>query len=400
MAKTRVSIIIPTYNRAHLVAEAIKSVLNQTFTDFELIVVDDGSTDNTEEVVRSFADPRLKYLKQFNNGVSAARNTGIENAEGEFIAFLDHDDLYLPEKLSVQVSKMEEDPTVGFVYSLYLGTRGRETPNRPGGDCHTPLELSHLLLGILAHLSTALVRRSWLQEVGGFDERLRYGGEDRDICLRLALAGCKMVCVPYPLTIIRQQPNSLARAAYDQREATSMAVLDKAFSDPRMPTEMQALRNTAYATQLIHLAAWAYIGLSPTMGRDFLERALARDPILANENINFLVSKLVDHIVGLSFDNPKNTLQLMISQLPGDKVFAKRLEDRLWGRFYEVAAFQAYKLGRPAECSAYALQAIIKTPSRLCNRGLISIFVRSLVGNQIVNEFKSLSRNLHRGGGG
>src|SRR6266540_1479939 len=88
-----VSVVIPTYNRASLLREAIDSVLNQTFNDLELIIVDDGSTDNTEEVVHSFTDHRLMYLKQQNEGASSARNAGIQAATGEFIAFLDSDDL-------------------------------------------------------------------------------------------------------------------------------------------------------------------------------------------------------------------------------------------------------------------------------------------------------------------
>jgi hypothetical protein len=386
-----VSIILPTYNRAHLVAEAIESVLNQAFPDFELIVVDDGSTDQTEVVVRSFADHRLKYLKQSNKGVSAARNTGLQNAKGEFIAFLDHDDLFLPEKLSVQVARMHQDSDVGLVYSLYLGTKQQEEPRRRAGGCHSPLELRHLLLGTLIHLSSTLVRRLWLQKVGGFDERLQYGGEDRDILLRLALAGCKMICVPTPLSIIRQQPESLARTSFHVREATSRSVLDKAFSDPRMPAEMQTLRSTAYAIQLVHLAAWAYAGSYPDIGRGFLERALTVDRTLAAANLSFLINKLVDLIVGLSLDGPETTLRLITSRLPGDKAFISNFEDRLWGRFYEVAAFQAYELGQRAKCMKYVTRAVGKTPATLRNRGLLSIFVRSLVGNRIIAEFKSLS---------
>jgi glycosyltransferase involved in cell wall biosynthesis len=392
MAIAVVSIIIPTYNRAHLVAEAIESALDQTNSDFELIVVDDGSTDNTEEIVRSFRDDRLKYVKQSNQGVSAARNTGIATAKGEFIAFLDHDDLFLPEKVSVQLARIRHDPKVGLVYSTYFGTTGTEAPRRQAGACHSPVELHHLLLGTLIHLSTALVRRSWLQQVGGFDEKLQSGGEDRDICLRLLLAGCEMVCVPNPLTIIRQQPNSLARDSYHHREETWRVILDKAFSDPRMPPEMQALRTRAFATQLVRLAAWAYTGLCPDIGRDFLERGLIMDPTLSNEDIGFLVDKLVDHVIGLSLGDPENTLQLMRSHLPGDNSFRDRLWRRLWGRFYEAAAFQAYQADQRAKCIRFVIRAVGQTPASLRNRGLLSIFVRSFVPRQVGHKTAVLPR--------
>ena len=119
--KPTVSIIIPTYNRAHLIDRSIQSVLNQTYQDFELIVVDDGSTDNTEDIIRQFQekDKRIKYIKHDKNkGGSAARNTGIKNSRGEYIAFQDSDDEWFPEKLEKQIEIIEcTDPKVGIVYS-------------------------------------------------------------------------------------------------------------------------------------------------------------------------------------------------------------------------------------------------------------------------------------------
>ena len=115
----KVSVIIPTYNRAHLVSRAIKSVLNQNFQDFEIIVVDDGSTDNTEEVIKSFKDKRIRYIwHEINKGGNAARNTGLKNSRGEYIAFLDSDDEWLPEKLERQLEIFEksQDEKLGFVY--------------------------------------------------------------------------------------------------------------------------------------------------------------------------------------------------------------------------------------------------------------------------------------------
>lgn len=103
----RVSVVIPTYNRAQFIASAIESVLTQTFGDFELIVVDDGSTDRTSEIVTSISDPRLVFVRQDNAGRSTARNRALALAKGAYIAFLDSDDLYLPGKLALQIQYMD-----------------------------------------------------------------------------------------------------------------------------------------------------------------------------------------------------------------------------------------------------------------------------------------------------
>ena len=116
----RVSVIIPTYNRAGYLCESIESVLTQTYTDYEIIVVDDGSTDDTEEVLQLWiADGTIHYVWQENRGESAARNHGIELAIGEYIAFLDSDDLFMPTKLEEQVAYLDNHPEVGMAHSCY-----------------------------------------------------------------------------------------------------------------------------------------------------------------------------------------------------------------------------------------------------------------------------------------
>jgi glycosyltransferase involved in cell wall biosynthesis len=110
-----VSVIIPAYNQGHYLGEAIQSVLSQTYQDFEVLVIDDGSTDNTAEIARSFSDPRIQYIYQDNRGLSGARNTGIRHARGEYLTYLDSDDQFLPEKLELLTPNLKPTLELGLV---------------------------------------------------------------------------------------------------------------------------------------------------------------------------------------------------------------------------------------------------------------------------------------------
>ncbi len=123
----KVSVIIPAYKVEKYIADTIQSVLEQTYKNFELLIVDDGSPDKSVEIGQQFVDPRIKIIRQNNRGVSAARNTGVSHAQGEYLAFLDGDDLWLPEKLEKHVEHLESSPTVGvsFSHSAFINEAGQ-----------------------------------------------------------------------------------------------------------------------------------------------------------------------------------------------------------------------------------------------------------------------------------
>jgi glycosyltransferase involved in cell wall biosynthesis len=190
MDSPRVSVIIPTHNLGHLLSGAIESVLAQSFTDWELIVVDDASTDRTGHIVRQYLkEPRMRYLRlEQNAGPSAARNRGIANTTGDLLSFLDADDRWLPTKLERQVAVFQ-DETVSV-----CGVAAYE--HHPGGRTRlrrkvSPFEGDSLFLELLfrntipGSASAVMVRRDCFSKVGLWDESLR-GGEDRDLWLRLA----------------------------------------------------------------------------------------------------------------------------------------------------------------------------------------------------------------------
>jgi len=187
----KVSVIVPTYNRANLIGEAIDSVLSQTFGDFELIVVDNYSTDNTESVVKSYLDKRIRYYKNHNHGlVSVSRNFGIEKSGGEYIAFLDDDDLWLPQKLEKQLLLMDSHRELGLVYSdrHSIDSNG----NLVGETCFRSVKpfrghvFNELIVVNFIPQLTVLVRRQVLDMVGAFNLKYKIA-QDYDLWLRIAV---------------------------------------------------------------------------------------------------------------------------------------------------------------------------------------------------------------------
>jgi len=208
-----VSVIIPTYNRANLIEKAIKSVLKQTYQDFEIIVVDDGSIDNTEEIVKDFTDFRIHYIcHKHNQGVSAARNTGIKTCRGEYIAFLDSDDEWLPGKLDKQIKVLQsESSEVGVVHSdlLYIDENGKNMNKlrnpKKGGYIYEDL----LGKNCVGPPSTLLIKKECFNRVGLFDNLLN-AQEDWDMYIRIAKY-YKFTFIKIPLVKYRKHPSQISR---------------------------------------------------------------------------------------------------------------------------------------------------------------------------------------------
>lgn len=204
-----VSVIIPTYNRAHLVTEALRSVFGQTFKEYEVIVVDDGSTDGTGEILKSYAD-RIRYIYQENEGIAGARNRGILLSRGKYIAFLDSDDRWLPEKLERQIAYLEAHPKVGLLCThLFRYEIGREEA-REKCPPKFPKDFEELLEGPNGvPTSTAVVRRDCFMAVGLFDPTLP-PIEDWDMWLRIAQR-FQMDCLKEVLSENRKHPENTTK---------------------------------------------------------------------------------------------------------------------------------------------------------------------------------------------
>jgi glycosyltransferase involved in cell wall biosynthesis len=206
-----VSILMPAYKVDKYITEALDSVFNQTFTDFEVIVINDGSPDQLEQVLEPYMN-RIVYLKQENSGQSAARNRAIEIARGRYLALLDPDDIWTPDYLSIQISMMDNDPTISVLYPdavlfgnpFYEGKTYMQTCPSEG-----EVTLKKLITEECNVMISALIRRDVMIEVGAFDEALR-SSEDFDLWVRIAKQGHRIAFHRAPLVYYRRRPESLS----------------------------------------------------------------------------------------------------------------------------------------------------------------------------------------------
>ena len=223
--RPKVSVIIPTYQRGYLVGQAIESVLAQTYADYEIIVIDDASTDNTMVVLDGFKD-RIKIIHlEENRSVGAARNAGILASQGDYVAFLDSDDLWVSEKLRKQIDLFRTNTNIGLVYSdfSYFDENGIEPSTsfeKNGGGKRGTIHRDVFMGGPISTL-TATVRRTCLDKVGLFDETLP-ACEDLDMWLRIT-ASYQVDFVNEPLSLYRFSPNQLHK--YEGREKTLLGRL-------------------------------------------------------------------------------------------------------------------------------------------------------------------------------
>ena len=211
-----VSVIIPTYNRAKYLRQCIESALSQDYPNLEVIVVDNGSINSTSEtpqILASFGN-KIKCLKEEKKGTSAARNKGLRAARGEFIAFLDDDDFYLPGKISLSVRKLQEDLSVSLVYTDYLevNSEGRRTKTQRRNHPQAEKFLRTFLKGFHFLPSTVLMHKECLEKTGHFDETMQYS-TDTDLWFRMLKAGYRFGHIPEPLTAYRWHPENHSRTA-------------------------------------------------------------------------------------------------------------------------------------------------------------------------------------------
>jgi glycosyltransferase involved in cell wall biosynthesis len=252
-----VTVVMPAFNSAQVIKDSLDSIQAQTFRDFEVIVVDDGSTDNTAQIVRNFckADARFTLIQQPNSGISRARNAAIRQARGEWIAFLDSDDLWLPEKLSRQMELSVKDPHANLLFTNYYPWDGKNdlregySPEKslPQGDV-----MEELIWRFVFLPSSVLVRRQLLLEAGLFDVEL-FLSEDWDLWLRLGTLGLKVRGVREPLVRYRRWPESHTAKNKLKSIQANLVVLKKNFDAicAKYPALKKSYLKSLEATQTV-----------------------------------------------------------------------------------------------------------------------------------------------------
>jgi glycosyltransferase involved in cell wall biosynthesis len=272
------TVVMPAYNAAAYLSQTIESVLSQTFTDFELIIINDGSTDDTGAIADEYSkiDNRVKVLFQPNQGVSATRNKGINLSKSKYIAFIDADDKWFSENLKFHFEHLEKNPYLGISYAKveFLHPDGKHTGKIARGRL-TKLQPQHLLYeNPTMTVSNIVVRRQVFGEIGCFDCTMSYS-EDMDFLFRVACSHWQIEGIDRVLLGYRTTQGGLSSQLYKMEEGWE-TLMNKARA--KAPELVDKHYSRARSNHLRYLARRAFrLHLSPKVGVDFLNRALNSD---------------------------------------------------------------------------------------------------------------------------
>jgi glycosyltransferase involved in cell wall biosynthesis len=298
----KISVVVPAYNVCNYIEDTLKSLECQTFQDFEVLIVNDGSTDNTANVVQPFVerDSRFKLLHKKNGGLSSARNYGINYAVGEYIALLDGDDTYHPDKLANHVGHLEQNPDVGVVYSASRAIRDDGRPTfitLSGKPVNSDPLLALLCKNFIGHGSNGVFRRSLVSSIGEFDETLR-SMEDIDFWLRVAATRqWKFYREKRVLCYYRVRPSGLSFNVA-QMELCSQQVIHAAYH--RSPELVQPILETAYAYMYRLMARLCIQSKDTEKARYYIDQAFSHDKSIFFRDVRSLITLIAVHLAPLT----------------------------------------------------------------------------------------------------
>jgi glycosyltransferase involved in cell wall biosynthesis len=318
----KASVIIPTFNRAEYLGQAIESVLSQTLQDFEIIVVDDGSTDNTREVALSYKDTRVNYVHKDNGGVSSARNTGIKTSRGEYIALLDSDDIWLPDNLERKVKILDSHPDIGLVCSdayfldnktgMNTGTLWSEKrfkySQNPENAARQPMK-DLLWRSCFIMPQATIIRNSVFTTVGYFDESLPTS-EDWDFFVRV-VQRFPIEIINAPLLKIRRHSASLSKNL-DKVYQGSVISINKAIRSDSFSGEELSILKKRLALEHCRYGRWALINNRGSAAKKALLSSIRTNPWDIRAYA-YLVLSLFGNRTFLSFRSWKKTFKHIVS---------------------------------------------------------------------------------------
>ncbi|MDY6898228.1 MAG: glycosyltransferase [Cyanobacteriota bacterium] len=283
---TKVSVIIPAYNAMNYLPQTVESLLKQSFTDFEVIIVNDGSSDGIEKWANTITDNRVKLISQKNQGTAVARNTGIADAEGAYIAFLDSDDLWEENLLEKQVHCLDNNPGVGLVYAWVksIDAKGNDLGQIYGHDSEGYVWEKLLEGNIIWSGSAAMVRRDCFEKSGVFDANLKLA-EDWEMWIRIA-KNYSFAVIKEPLVSYRFHANNKSQNRIKGIDEFRL-IIEKSFQS--VPFELLYLRNKSYS-RINFIFAWEYIrNQEPDYNKAeyFRNQALKHSPQLLFSEQNF-----------------------------------------------------------------------------------------------------------------
>jgi teichuronic acid biosynthesis glycosyltransferase TuaG len=395
-----VSIVIPNYNNAHFLGDAIQSVLNQTYQNFEIIVVDDGSTDNSRDVVSNFGE-RVRYIWQENKGLGGARNTGIMAAKGEYIGFLDADDQWIPNFLEIMVSLTQKYPDIAVFYcnARYMDKQGVDLPQSVGVRAIPPDRIYQALLRANFIIpSTILAKRSIIIDEGLFDQNCKslHGCEDWDLWLRIAPRH-KFIGTQLSLVRYRLHGQTFSSNPSHMEEAVR-AVIEKQFGpEEGKPQDWPANKKRAYG------GVYRYYVISSILrkndwhlGAEYLRRAMLVDPSLAKDLDLFYDLALGSQPIGYrgisSSPNLESNARLLDKflndALSNNHVDSKYLYHTAFGTSYYALGIIAYNSRQFALCRKYLIKALNFRADLWQDSVVLSNLIKSMFGRSLLERVK------------
>jgi glycosyltransferase involved in cell wall biosynthesis len=351
------SVVIPAYNQANYLIEAIQSVLDQTYGNFELIVVNDASPDETHQVVGQFVDDRIKYLlHEQNRGLPATRNTGIRASTGELIALLDADDYYHPNKLESHLNFYQEHSDIGATYNNRFELNYSAKTIRNLYRAPSMVGLQDFVLGFPFAPSDMVIRREWAFKVNLFNENYRNGAEDIDFPAQLALCGCKFGRVDKALNFRRYKSGRKWKNLRLRMEDALLA-LENIFIDSRCPAQVLDLRDLAIKNHYEILTFPAFLQGETELGRELLWEAIRLVPSIVQGNPCHYVKMLTRMSTADENQDHVSVIDYVFSQLPKELMHLSEQKEWAVGRGYMIKGLRSLIWGSEQDANSYFAQA-------------------------------------------